>query len=226
MISLPGYKPFIFDATETSHGGTGFYVKESLQIKVRDDLKFNSPGNFESTFIELMFPNTKNIIIGCIYRHPSSSIYLIHFTSDYMEPLLAKISSEGKMCSLVGDFNIDQLKSNKNKNINQFYNTLTAIIFAPYIMQPTRFAYQSLIDNIFVNSIEYMSYSGNLTIQISDHLLQFVLLEGFFKEVLPKKINIYEHNFEHFNEREFRKLSKIVIGIPYFRCIKMILTYR
>ena len=64
--------------------------QESLQINVRDDLKFNSPGNFESTFIELMFPNTKNVIIGCIYRHPSSSIALNHFTSDYMEPLLDK----------------------------------------------------------------------------------------------------------------------------------------
>ena len=159
-IDVPGYKPFIFDATETSHGGTGFYVEEYLQIKVRDDLKFNSPGNFESTFIELMFPNTKNVIIGCIYRHPSSLIYLNHFTSDYMEPLLDKISSEGEMCSLVGDFNIDLLKSNRNENINQFYNTLISIFFAPYIMQPTRFASQILLDNIFIISIEYMSYSG------------------------------------------------------------------
>ena len=37
-IDIPGYKPFIFDYTETSHGGTGFYVKDSFQIKVRDDL--------------------------------------------------------------------------------------------------------------------------------------------------------------------------------------------
>ena len=50
-VDIPGYKPFIFDAAETNHGGIGFYVKESLQIKVRDDWKFNSPGNFESTFI-------------------------------------------------------------------------------------------------------------------------------------------------------------------------------
>ena len=111
-------------------------------------MKFNSPGNFESTFIELMFPNTKNVIIGCIYRHPSSSISLYHFTSDYMEPLLDKISLEEKMCSLVGDFNIDLLKSNRNENINQFYNTLTSNFFAPYIMQPTRFASQSLIEYV------------------------------------------------------------------------------
>ena len=54
-----------------------------------------------------------------------------------------------------------------------------------------------------------MSYIGNLTIQISDHLLQFVLLESFFKEVLPKKINIYERNFKHFNERELEEALKI-----------------
>ena len=54
-----------------------------------------------------------------------------------------------------------------------------------------------------------MTYRGNLTIQISDHLLQSVLLEGFFKEVLPKKINIYERNFKHFNEREFEEALNI-----------------
>ena len=35
------------------------------------------------------------------------------------------------------------------------------------------------------------------------------VLEAFFKEVLPKKINIYERNFKHFNEREFEEALKI-----------------
>ena len=42
--NLEGYHPFIFDPTETSHGGTGFYIKDSLVFKKRDDLKFNSSG--------------------------------------------------------------------------------------------------------------------------------------------------------------------------------------
>ena len=29
-IDLDGYHPFVFDPTETYHGGTGFYIKESL----------------------------------------------------------------------------------------------------------------------------------------------------------------------------------------------------
>ena len=48
-----------------------------------------------------------------------------------------------------------------------------------------------------------MITSGNLTIQLADHLFQFVILEGFFKELVVRKINLKERNFKHFNEREF-----------------------
>ena len=51
--------------------------------------------------------------------------------------------------------------------------------------------------------MEYCSYSGNITIQLSDHLFQFVLLEGYFHDIKPKKIIIKERNYKHFNEREF-----------------------
>ena len=64
---------------------------------------------------------------------------------------------------------------------------------------------KTLIDNIFLNTIEYPSYSGNLTIQISDHLCQFVILEGFYKELVPKKINLYERNFKNFDELGFEE---------------------
>ena len=84
-----------------------------------------------------------------------------------------------------------------------FYNNLTSNFFNPFILQPTRLVSKTLIDNIFINSIDYTSFSGNLTIQLSDHLFQFTILEGFFKEILPKKINIYGRNFKHFSEQEF-----------------------
>ena len=76
----------------------------------------------------------------------------------------------------MGDFNIDA-----------FYNSVTSHFFVPYIFQPTRPKSKTPIDSIFINSVEYPSYSGNLTIHISDHLLQFVTLEGFFKELVPQK---------------------------------------
>ena len=44
-----------------------------------------------------------------------------------------------------------------------------------------------------------------MTIQIADHLFQFVLLEGFFKDLVPKKVNLYERNFKNFVDREFNE---------------------
>ena len=202
-ITLEGYYPFEYDPTETSHGGTGFFIKKSLNFILREDLKFNAPGDFESTFIELIFPQKRNMIIGCIYRHPTSSLPISTFNKNYIEPLLDKISSENKICSIMGDFNIDLLKIDSNEDANSFYTNMTSHFFAPFILQPTRPISKTLIDNIFINTIEYPSYSGNLTIQLSDHLFQFTILEGFYKELIPKKQNHYSRNFKNFNEREF-----------------------
>ena len=47
-----------------------------------------------------------------------------------------------------------------------------------------------------------MSILGNLAIQLSDHLFQFVILEGFYKDLTPKKTNIFEINFRNFSEQE------------------------
>ena len=103
----------------------------------------------------------------------------------------------------MGDFNIDLLKCDTHEDINLYYNCLTSIFLAPYILQPTRPISKSLIDNIFINTIEYGSHSGNITIQLADHLFQFVILECFFHDIKTKNHNIKERNFKNFNEREF-----------------------
>ena len=122
-------------------------------------------------FIEIVFPNKKKLIIGCIYRHPSSSISIEEFTNVHLNPILQKISLENKQCALMGDFNVDLLKTDINNDSNLFYNNLSSHFFAPYILQPTRLQSKSLIDNIFFNSMEYHSNSGNILIEISDHLI-------------------------------------------------------
>ena len=82
----------------------------------------------------------------------------------------------------MGDFNVDLLKTESNNESNLVYNNLSSHFFTPYILQPTRLHSKTLIDNIFFNSLEYQSISGNLLIEISDHLIQFLFLEGFIKE--------------------------------------------
>ena len=77
-------------------------------------------------------------------------------------------------------------------NSNKFIDSREKLIYSNLIFFPLILCgHQDLFLNVslvLINSIDYMSYSGNLTIQISDHLMQLVILEGFFKEVLPNKI--------------------------------------
>ena len=68
-VSLDGYSPF-YTPTNSSKGGTAIYVKSSYDPFERHDLKIQND-TFESVWIEISNNNSKNILCGCIYRHPS-----------------------------------------------------------------------------------------------------------------------------------------------------------
>ena len=87
------------------------------------------------------------------------------FNNEYLTSLLAKILQEEKTCPLMGDFNTNLLNTDTDHNVSDFYDILSSNFFAPYILQPTRLTKNSktLMDNIFSNSIEYNTFSGNLT---------------------------------------------------------------
>ena len=140
---------------------TGFYVKSNLEYVVRTELNLNSPGNFEAMFIEIILPDRKNLIIGCIYGH-GSGIPVREFTNQHLEPILDTITKENKECMLMGDFNVDLLKSNENNSAGDFFNMFSSYFFSPFVLQPTRLRSKTLIDKIFFNSLEYASFSGNL----------------------------------------------------------------
>ena len=62
---------------------------------------------------------SKNIVCGCVYRHPKTDIYEL---TSYISKCLTKISKEKKESSVTGDFIVDLQKydsSNKHqKNLN------------------------------------------------------------------------------------------------------------
>ena len=94
--------------SESSCGGALLYISEKLHYKPRDDLLIYKPSLLESVFVEILCPGKSNIIVGCIYRHPSMS--LSEFNDTYLAPLLSKISLENKTVLLLGDFNVDLIK--------------------------------------------------------------------------------------------------------------------
>ena len=62
--------------------------------------------------------------------------------------------------------------------------SISSHFFAPYILQSARLMKNSkkLIDNIFINTIVFCSYSGNLIFQILEHLLDCVILKYFLRK--------------------------------------------
>ena len=74
------------------------------------------------------------------------------------------------------------------------------------IEQPTRLKAKTLIDNILINSLEYKSTSGNMLIEIADHLLQFLVLEGFLRERKLPKDNIFKRDLSKFSLSEFEEV--------------------
>ena len=205
-IEISGYREFEFEPTGTTHGGVGFYIKNNLDYFIRPDLILNSPSNFETMFVEIVLPDRKNLVVGCVYRHPSSDVSVKEFSENYLEPILHKINREKKVCAIMGDFNIDLLKSTGTSESNDFYNNLSSYFFTPFILQPTRLASKTLIDNILVNSLEYHSISGNILLELSDHLMQFVILEGFTKERCVPENNMKKRDLSKFSEKEFEEL--------------------
>ena len=60
------------------------------------------------------------------------------FNDEYLKPLSEKSISENKEVILLGDFNIDLLKYDLNKNVSDFLDIMYSTNLRPSITSPTR----------------------------------------------------------------------------------------
>ena len=201
-LNISGFS-FEDSPTECSAGGTGLYISENLVYERRSDLEMYKKNELESTFIEIIYKESSNIIVSCIYRHPSMP--LNEFNDDFLQPLITKLSAEhNKRIYLMGDFNVDLLKADRHLNSSTFLDILESNNFSPKIILPTRVTSNSrtLIDNIFTNQLDQNTFSGNLDLSISDHLPQF-LVTSKCPAPITKKHNIMVRNMRDFDQNKF-----------------------
>ena len=119
-ISLPNYV-YEYAPTESSKGGTLLYLDKNLKYNLWKDLNIYQKGMIESTFIEIINKNEKNMVAGCIYKHPKQTIP--DFLDNHVLPLLEKLSNENKQILIMGDFNINLLNYD-DKNTENFLDTM------------------------------------------------------------------------------------------------------
>ena len=177
---------FFHKPPNTNKGGSGILIRKNIFDNIEiieNDLQYNCSEknckkcNMESLWLKLVLKNEK-IIVGCIYRHPNTR--LDHFNETYSK-YIQKLNKNAT-CIIGGDFNIDLLQFERN-NINEFLATNLENNFIPCITLPTRITEKSatLIDHIYIRlpmqKMQTKVDSGNLFCSITDHLMNFILLE-------------------------------------------------
>ena len=95
----------------------------------------------------------------------------------FLQPLLDNLSYENKNVILMVDFNIDLLHYESYIQTREFLGKIYFGSLTLHITIPTKITPHSrtLIDNIFMNTVDEPSISGNLMCYISDHQAQFLI---------------------------------------------------
>ena len=75
-LNIPGYA-FVNTNSKTQAGGVGLYLSNNLEFSRRSGLDISDDG-IESCWMELARTAQKNIVIGCVYRHPKGNRDLFH----------------------------------------------------------------------------------------------------------------------------------------------------
>ena len=99
----------------------------------------------------------------------------------------------------MGDFDINLLNYESHTQTEQFINSMSSYFFCPQILQPSRITDHSatLIDNIFFNSLNYNTISGNILSDLSDHLPNFLCINKISN--LPKNVKFFKRDFSKFD---------------------------
>ena len=177
-LHLDGYHNLISKVRNnpSQRGGVAIFVKESFECTLRPDLSIFVPHIIESVLVECKLGRRK-LIVGVIYRPNTPPLADVDVFSFHLYELLDKIDRERCQCIVMGDMNIDCMKSPFDTNISDFIDNIYARGFIPEITIPTRVTAQTatLIDHIYSNKFSENLTSGVIVTDVSDHYAIFFI---------------------------------------------------
>ncbi len=175
IYSLKGYS-FIFTPCDGMVGGTGFFIKSSINFSIVNDISINLD-NCEDKWIKISLPNNNNLIIGSIYRHPS---YLFRNFETRLVNIIEHLTQGNKKFLIVGDFNIDLMQN--TPSITRYKNEIFSLGCIQTVSNFTRISHNrnknSLLDHVYSNLNENQLITKTLSHEISDHLPTVVLIDS------------------------------------------------
>ena len=126
-------------------GGVCMLVSDKMKYKLRKDLS-HANVNYESCFIEIECKNSKNVVVGVVYRAHSA----IDNSIIDIDPVFKVLNQEKKQFYVMGDFNIDLLKVDSHRPMHDCLELIHSYYLMPTIYKPTRITEftATIIDNI------------------------------------------------------------------------------
>ena len=226
-ISLEGFHKPIFKEPHRKSGkggGLAIYVNKSFcDDDAITELEFlntaKNPENdpqgeflFVKIGLKLQKANskactTKNIIIGNIYRSPSSN------HAKFIKHLECHLNIldryKNNIIYIVGDFNVDLAKYNSDLHCHDLINKMAEHNFAQLIPLPTRVTDHTatIIDHIYCNQVHTLLTTRVITLDISDHLGTYVQFNVDPQFRSQNSTENYDHFTEFINVRKFNTVN-------------------
>ena len=171
LYNINGYKIFS-NPRNSSGGGVCIYARSKYRANIIESISLTSEV-IETMFIKYRL-NSKNFVVGCIYRPPSADISLF---LEEISRIITHVYSNVRDVNLIllGDFNINLLSQVRNSPSLELEALMYSLGMFPLVLRPTRIGGSSatLIDHIWANNIDNVIGNGVIISNISDHFPVF-----------------------------------------------------
>ena len=111
-------------------GGVCIFVRDGLNAVERHDMMASTTNfpEFEGLFVEIKNDNSRNVVVGVVYRPPDTSVD--NFL-DRLSAIMQQLILERKTIVLCGDFNIDCLKYSLDPKSNRLFDDMLGFGLIP-----------------------------------------------------------------------------------------------
>ena len=217
-INIPGYIVTRLDRLWSENGnlkkggGICMYIKDSIQYSDYELCHLNNSSvDIEIQWITIKNNNNRPMYVANIYRPPQGNMKTF---IDYLRTCLNTFDDKyRKDIFLIGDFNID-VKKKFDPVTKELIQTMNSYGLKQFIEGVTRYGKNnSCIDLIFSNT-EYISNSGILNLNYSDHQAVFVTKKKSKSE--KNKFEFTGRSYKNYNIDVFQDSLRELDWVEFF----------
>ena len=174
----------------------------------------------ESCWVEIIREKEKNIVIGCIYRHPTKDCAILH---NALKEQLSNLNNKSKEVFVLGDININLSNYNRDNQTSDYLDMLLDLGFTPLITKATRITDHTatLIDHIYTNVPQKITKAGICLADITDHLPVYCTIRN--RPPLCQETKCFR-DFSHFDKDLFlNDLENIILANSSMKMLMKVL---